>query len=1583
MPKEHQTSQTDDEQRVILNSDREHKPSREQREKQEQQEKEKKQKEADKEKEKKEQAKKRALAKRSITELEKLRGAFPNGSRDLQRLEHTIKSLQEGLAKAGKDGKVNLEVRGFNDSVAYSQKEGLPVDEAINILKNRAKQTRQEHRNKLSQMKKKRDELYEQYRAANEVTEKAGIYSQYDVADQVWKKAEKEQEGIETSAADLDGLAKQLEDNSKTYWEAHYTKAHGEDPKVWTKDEQDKQNLRTRHEAKLVSKDYRSTGSEGGDYEASMEILKHRRELDLEEEKEPEPTPEPTPPTPEPPKPTPPTPEPPKPVPPTPEPPKPIIPPEPPKPVPEKFEMPKVAFVNAEAQVDLLARERAAKRFNEKMTSAKGLKKWWYRSWEEGYRQQLIAEERKKILGEANKPGWIKRKLFGAQTIEATGKKNLFTGTGKEGENQAELGALATRFSEGYIQHAEGEQHEQLTDPEFQKQIDTLAADYMEGKVTDEQFNQQTDALMAQMAKKYPNMFLEGGLTANNFLEAAKELKKIHQHGGGLARADVHLSVDLGKAKEAVKTRANLNWVDKMITKIQKYPVIGHIITPGAVGFGVSIGGYFSKKPLYWLGGAFGAGALLGGARHNKEEKQLQEMHRVERAMGNEMSDYNPNPQKAFKKRQEMEKFVYEMRTSTEIKTTLEGLQQKFLADPNEANARALSAQLAEVEARMSLSDERNKDLIQYQGESGLERGRLFLLKNLAEGKVSLQKAGFASDIPATQEYKNNMATLGGAMDKIDKSERWHRWKGNAKAMVVGGLTGLVVGGLIQEGGAQIGDHVHALHGLRPGDKTTGMEKLAQSLGLSKKMGFHWLDHGAGGGHNGSLVEAMTLRNNGTVIKIDSTTELVPDRTTGLWDLRDSLDHAKILGKFNISSTGEMTQVPGSLDPSIELHPSTIHGSGTGSSEWWNHVKSALSGHGKRVHIHEFLDNDTPNKPDLNELRMFVRDAHGHLTADFTKLVSKGDSFHGQNKPNLFQALQGHHLKLVFTDSHFDQPVVLEPDASGHCSIPDELKNLIHFRPNATVDYKGDRWMAMVNELGTRKDGSMNIDLINSIRGSGGLNIKDQLLYEVTRKGGQKPWWMPTTFIYGRKELATEKKGGQEQEPGGHEGHEFDILDPKLNKKNPQDEKGKDIEPTYPKLEDEPILPHLEDDGDDEHPNERKFGGKKIIIGKGNAKVDTRGQKVKQDRKDWEQDYPEKFTFKNDRQIAEYILDNLGKPGIYADSGDLRKIRSLGSREEKIKFLEGVVKENKFDFINNKKFSGLQSIVEFTLDRVNEVFDQYGKAGRSELPKVEKIHLSNMYEYQAQAETSGRDTYGLFFNNNGEVFVNVDLLLSIPGMTKERAIMEVKHIIAHEATHATAANNYWRYNTVGSDEGAYLPRRGGVKMTRRVNEDVRERGRALNEAITEQLARQVLQNIYSKEEQGYPKLPLEVYQGERQVLQLLQEKFNIDFSEFAKGAVDRKAFKPLVGKLEGKKQGQKERPRPQFMEVLMAIMDYEHDAGRFNYELTKKLIDGQRIELTPQIKAFFPNSFKTGGNIRQAVADRYHLEEPAVRRIAA
>ena len=57
----------------------------------------------------------------------------------------------------------------------------------------------------------------------------------------------------------------------KGYFEAHYTKKHGEGG-AWTKEEQDKQDLRTQYEAYLISSDYRATGSEEGDYKLAMEI---------------------------------------------------------------------------------------------------------------------------------------------------------------------------------------------------------------------------------------------------------------------------------------------------------------------------------------------------------------------------------------------------------------------------------------------------------------------------------------------------------------------------------------------------------------------------------------------------------------------------------------------------------------------------------------------------------------------------------------------------------------------------------------------------------------------------------------------------------------------------------------------------------------------------------------------------------------------------------------------------------------------------------------------------------------------------------------------------------------------------------------------------------------------------------------------------------------------------------------------------------------------------------------------------------------------------------------------------------------
>ncbi|MCX6796886.1 MAG: hypothetical protein NTX98_00190, partial [Candidatus Doudnabacteria bacterium] len=234
-----------------------------------------------------------------------------------------------------------VEVRGHDNRVAYIQYEGVPVDEIINTLKQRSENIRKETTAlKVAELKKKLAELEYQYEQEPTLYNKLEVYKQIEPLKRELDQTKKELEGKFPTARELDAISKELEDRSKTYFEEHYTKEHGEDEGMWLQDEKDKQDLRTRHEAHLIAKDYRSTGSEEGDYKAAMEVMKYRRELDLaepeeEEEKAPEETPAPSPePTPE----TTPAPE--------------------PKPAPE-FQTPEVKLTNYRVNISELAQRMA------------------------------------------------------------------------------------------------------------------------------------------------------------------------------------------------------------------------------------------------------------------------------------------------------------------------------------------------------------------------------------------------------------------------------------------------------------------------------------------------------------------------------------------------------------------------------------------------------------------------------------------------------------------------------------------------------------------------------------------------------------------------------------------------------------------------------------------------------------------------------------------------------------------------------------------------------------------------------------------------------------------------------------------------------------------------------------------------------------------------------------------------------------------------------------------------------------------------------------------------------------------------
>lgn len=1499
----------------------------------------------------------------ALHKLPEIIRSLPNDSRERARVEHTFASVQGALDHLGKDGappdKYAVPVEGYegNPQPAYTQYEGVPVDELINVLRESAKELDKKipTMDTLAELKREMAQAGEEYMRETEVTGKMLKQSRWAEAEKKYKEAEESLDlGPSEESRELSELADELYKNSQGYFEAHYTKAHGEGG-PWTKEEENKQDLRTRHEAKLISLDYRGSKNSDPeqkmkeDYAAGMEVLKYRRELDLlekEEEKKEEEKPPVVPPTK-------PEPEPKKPE--DTEEPKPEQPPKKPE---KKLE--RITIVDADAQVELMSRKRGAELLNQRLNQESWLKKKWIQIWEPGYRQQYINEERKKILGQENRPGFIRRAMFGANSFEATGKKNLFAGTGAEAQNDPELRDLATRFAEDLQRKSEGELKDQMQDPEFNKRINDLVYEYASGDMSPADFNEKKDALIGEISQKYPKTFAQGGLTADNMLEAAYDFRGMYKHNKGLERMEVNLSVDLGLAKQAIKTEANLNWVDKVVSTSQKY--LGPGVSPEAVGFAVAIGSYFARKPLYWLGGAAGLGGLMGAMRKNVEQKRDLEMHRVERAMGAR------EPGADAPRREAAEKYVYDMRAASDITVEVRELSEDFEANPTKEAGEALTKALAEAEARQSLSETRQGDLISYAGETSLERGRLDLARTLAEAKVALKGKSFELDISKTDEYKNALASLGKEMDKVSKDEKLHRWKENGKAAVVGAIGGLVVGGLAQEAFALIGDHVQALHWLRPGGKATSAETLYHYL----KGELPTMPAGAGTQEFYALANAPECK-----IRVDGTTELIQNKTNGLSYLVDKQDHSRILAQMSVGPDGRVTPVPDSYDPdTIRISSRTVTGGPQTLDEWLSSSKGKLGGNVSEDTWHRtghgYLDNNTVPKTEFNELRMYMKfDTSGNLTIDASKLQeymqnAAGEqtqgSKHGSSVLDVAQEYAKGNIKIGIAPdgAHPASVLELKYDPGSHKFVAQSGTDVMRFfgvdaKGNPVL--KGDGFMGIAHQLGVRPDGSKNIEWVNSIRGNGEvIQVPDtsRIETEICRK--DNGWWGPWIWNFRRKPLEERQKGGYIDETG-----------------------------KYMEFNQE----HFEGHGiDDEKDIEKKFGGVKIK----DISVDTRGQKIKEDKKDWEGEYPEKFPLQSEREMAEFLVRQ-GR--FFLSLKDMEKYVAL-SGADRVSFLEGRMKKDR-EFLETEDGKGfpkerIQEIVDVVLKETDKVFSKYGEKGRSLLPSKERIHIVGDIEYQAQNKLADVGTLGVCFLQSGEIFVNFDAikyqLFRGDKVDSNLLVSQVKRTIAHEVTHAAVASNYWMFEAE-SGEKAPAQRRSGLLLRRRQTRTrtspgessdqlIVERGRALNEAITEEMAGKVTDGIYKTEKWKPPATMKHPYSPERNILTMIQKKFNIPFDVFAKAAVDRKGLKKLAAALEGKKskkQGEKSESEKKFMSLLLSVMDSEFMGNNYAYPATKKLIEGKKgIVITKEMKKrFASNLLDEHGGIKKSLVKKYGL----------
>ncbi|MEK7569418.1 MAG: hypothetical protein AAB500_00805 [Patescibacteria group bacterium] len=1150
----------------------------------------------------------------------------------------------------------------------------------------------------------------------------------------------------------------------------------------------------------------------------------------------------------------------------------------------KEFHVPeRLLAVDVSDIAEQLAKQRATERVNE-VLSRKGVvsffKKLWYRPAEEFYRRRYYAQELARIKGE----------------------ENIFADPEKKAEHEREMRAEFERFQEDLFRATGGESKKTLEDPEFNKAIIDLMREYALGKMADEEFTKKKHEILRKVNEKHPDSFGPGHLSADNFLEAAREFRKLAEHGEGLARLDAGLAVDLGNAKRVVKTEQNLGFIDKIIERTQKHRVLAHLFSPTGLAAGLSVAAYFAKKPVYFLGGALGAGALFGALRRSKDIKVDVATHRMERAMGRDISEFE-NKKGKRKNREAMERFVYDMRLASEIKDRLIELSNQARMGNPEA-LRQLIEETADAEARMSISETDGLDLIEYEGEKVLSQSRLELMRILAETKVQIK------DLAAFQtSLAERMAVLNEGIGGVNKELGKFRAKEMGKAAVVGGIIGAGIGAVVQEGLDKTGIHPR-----------NGGETSIQRL---------W--HYFRGERSGQEVPTdlshayAPLHNDLATIRAPQGTEII-ENTNGTSSLVDSRTHEVLVKEIIQGKDGKILNLSvEQLGLSLEHHGTKIPAGSI--EEYLQANRHSYAEQLQEIHRHAHLMNET-TRPDLNELRLHYGgvnstgfDEQGHPAIDLSNL-KQFESFQGSRHPDIATLMSEGKIKLLFTPDTGNQHegIVIEMGADGKPIIPESLYSLFGKDASGRLTHPGFLEAVIADEDG--KYTPIATDVGQKFT-PGLIEKHEYTFHRVVDRDWELPSFIP---IFPRKALEDYKGTGEAKGFG----------------RKTFEEKAKEWSKESDVLPPQPIPPG-------------KYKEK--------ASIASRSQTL-EGEEDLGERYPAEHVFPEPREIAERMIRS---PFTVWLREDLEKINAAPSAREAADYVEFRILADRKKYESAETKEKYTKIVEKAYQNVEALMKKYGGENRSPMPPSGKVHLVGLYEFMANRGFV--EAAGICIVEEGEIFINMNMLETLEPDALEDSLL---HTISHEVIHDSVANNYWGFETEDKEQKTYTSRRTGLRLTRYIGRnanmpDLKERGRALNEAVTEDLALEAY-----REAGGTLDFSNRAYGPERRVLKALQEKFKIDFKLFAEAVVNRRKLPELVKAMAKANK----KIDSGYMSMLLAVMDYENGRPqcRNTYPQTLAFIRGTQVNLDSEIHDYLGAKFlNKDGTIKKSVQEKYNL----------
>ncbi len=750
----------------------------------------------------------------------------------------------------------------------------------------------------------------------------------------------------------------------------------------------------------------------------------------------------------------------------------------------------RIAFIDASSGVEDRARDIAEARLieeqdalNEKGRFRTLFKRVWNTKMHEYYRQKEIIKARQEIKE--------KKSLY----IEEDDSEEV---------HNAAMEAVVDRFTselEEDMVHA-GEDKTELPE-EKQREVNAKVKEtirqYAKGKLDDDALEAERVRIFSEVSGVSEEQIKNSVGYADNLIAIAKEARHAVEHGKALEDLDLDFEIIVRKARTGVRTEAQLHKLDNIVEGIKSskfgrfFDETGMTLTVAAVYSAAAavLPGFARSKAaaVSTFGVSLVIGAGFAAARENKRVKEDRAVHSRQRAEGKEFDEKS-------KRRAEMEQYRYETRTADSLIKNLQNIENPDELTPEQVYS--LVRNIAEVDARIALSDRQKIDLISYSATSKVEQERRDLDIARAEAKAVVRKLVDSKKIPLKlgehpdfDQYLKHVTELrvnGLTSNEITKKDKGFQWMKAKRIGLAAGkavLSGAAIGTAVQEARAFIQPEEEGL-----------LERFVQG---------HQNEHGA------TMLESLRRWWTGEEIKAPITNRMsfpaaeggLPrgtdfiQNTDGTWTLQ--VDGADVIKKVIIEPDGTISETSKHILAQNGFHitetVTKIDGPpGAPTSVPSKELVKADPDLFQQVKRVLWYDNDTKApKFDKNELKLWwggEKNAglteSGDFVMDVSHMMPKG-SYHGAESVNAIDKFKEGNLKLLLSLSKDTQNQVVEVQISpeGKAIIPkdSEIAKLFFAAEDGKAIFKGQ--YAEVAQMLDEKDGVDQVRLLATHVGKG------------------------------------------------------------------------------------------------------------------------------------------------------------------------------------------------------------------------------------------------------------------------------------------------------------------------------------------------------------------------------------------------------------------------------------------------------------------------------------------------------------------